>query len=147
MTAFVPSNSYEKSMKVLVYGAGVVGSALIHVLCLAGNDVAVAARGRILEQLKVRRLWLHLLLKRKHTVDFSRVVDVVSAEESFDVVFSVMQNQQQLPFVETLAVAGTPYVILVGNNLIAAEVEAGILARNATAKMPVWTRLRQDAKP
>ena len=33
-------------MKVLVYGSGVIGSYLVHVLCVAGNDVTVLARGK-----------------------------------------------------------------------------------------------------
>lgn len=32
-------------MKVLVYGAGVIGSYLTHVLCAAGNQVTLLARG------------------------------------------------------------------------------------------------------
>ena len=39
--------AYERSMemKVLVYGSGVIGRCLAHVLCSAGNDVTVPARG------------------------------------------------------------------------------------------------------
>lgn len=33
-------------MKVLVYGSGVIGSYLSHVLCTAGNDVTMLARGK-----------------------------------------------------------------------------------------------------
>lgn len=32
-------------MKVLVYGAGVIGCYLTHVLCEAGNDVTLLTRG------------------------------------------------------------------------------------------------------
>jgi len=32
-------------MKALVYGTGVIGSYLVHVLCSAENDVTVLARG------------------------------------------------------------------------------------------------------
>ena len=32
-------------MKILIYGAGVIGSYLTHVLCAAGNDVTLLARG------------------------------------------------------------------------------------------------------
>ena len=38
-------------MKVLVYGSGVIGSYLAHVLCSAGNDVTVLTRGRCLNTL------------------------------------------------------------------------------------------------
>ena len=35
-----------KKMKVLVYGSGVIGCYLAHVLCAAGNDVTLLARGQ-----------------------------------------------------------------------------------------------------
>ena len=34
-------------MRVLVYGAGVIGSYLAHMLCTVGNDVTVPARDEI----------------------------------------------------------------------------------------------------
>lgn len=121
-------------MRVLVYGAGVIGSALIHVLCQAGNEVTIAARARTKVQLETRGLKLYHLLKKKHTVDMPRIVEIPSTEEAFDVVFSVMQNQQQLALLDTLAAVNAPYVILVGNNLTAAEAEARILEDNQTQK-------------
>ena len=44
-------------MKILVYGCGVIGSYLTHILCRTGNDVTVCARGRtkkLLENCKLR---------------------------------------------------------------------------------------------
>ena len=38
-------------MKVLVYGSGVIGCYLAHVLCTAGNDVTLLARSPWKEQL------------------------------------------------------------------------------------------------
>ncbi len=32
-------------MKILIYGAGVIGGQLCHALCANGNDVSVVARG------------------------------------------------------------------------------------------------------
>lgn len=42
-------------MKLLVYGAGVIGSYLAHVLCSAGHDVSILARGRRKEELEKKR--------------------------------------------------------------------------------------------
>ena len=39
-------------MKVLVYGAGAIGCHLTHVLCDAGNEVTLPARGKWKEQLR-----------------------------------------------------------------------------------------------
>ena len=39
-------------MKVLVYGSGVIGCYLAHILCAAGNDVTLLVRGQWKEQLQ-----------------------------------------------------------------------------------------------
>ena len=41
-------------MKILVYGAGVIGSFLCHVLCENGHDVTLLARGKRKELLDRR---------------------------------------------------------------------------------------------
>lgn len=53
-------------MKILVYGTGVIGSYLTHVLCAAGNDVALLARGSWRETLERDGLAIvHHLQKRR----------------------------------------------------------------------------------
>ena len=52
-------------MKILVYGAGVIGCYLTHVLCAAGNDVTLLARGIWRETLERDGLTIvHHLQKR-----------------------------------------------------------------------------------
>ena len=43
-------------MKILIYGAGVLGSYLAHVLVRADNDVTLLARGTRLEELREQGL-------------------------------------------------------------------------------------------
>ena len=61
-------------MKVLLYGCGVIGSYLAHVLCEAGNDVTVAARGKWLDTLETKGLLIYHKLQKKNTSDHPRVV-------------------------------------------------------------------------
>ena len=62
-------------MKVLVYGAGVIGGQLVHALSIAGNDVTVIARGAWKETLQKDGLRIHHHIQKKDTVDHPRVLD------------------------------------------------------------------------
>lgn len=54
-------------MKILIYGAGVIGCYLTHVLCAAGNDVTLLARGIWRETLERDGLTIvHHLQKKDH---------------------------------------------------------------------------------
>jgi 2-polyprenyl-6-methoxyphenol hydroxylase-like FAD-dependent oxidoreductase len=61
-------------MKVLVYGSGVIGCYLAHVLCTAGNDVALLARGQWKEQLQQNGLRIRHHLQRKTTLDHPKII-------------------------------------------------------------------------
>lgn len=121
-------------MKVLVYGAGVIGSYLAHVLCEAKNDVTILARGSRKQTLEEKGLAIHHYLQRKDTVNRPKVVDVLEAGTHYDIVFAVMQFQQMQAILPDLAAADTPLVCLVGNNMAAPEMERAILRNSAVSK-------------
>lgn len=89
------------AMKILVYGVGAIGSLMTHYLCRAGNDVTVVACSTY-EELNRNGLVVRHYLQRRTTVDHPRVVREADAAH-YDIVFSVMQGQQQLPLLPTLA--------------------------------------------
>ncbi len=113
-------------MKILVYGCGVIGSYLVHVLCKAGNDVTVVSKGTWGEILADDGLHIHHQLQHKDTVDFPDIAKELP-DERFDAVFSVMQGCQQRTVLPELAKANAPLVILVGNNPEAADMECKLL--------------------
>lgn len=121
-------------MKVLVYGAGVIGSYLAHVLCAAGNDVTVLARGRRRRELEERGLEISHYLQRAVTVDRPRTVGELDKDIHYDAVFAVMQFQQMYAILPELAAADTPLVCLTGNNIAAPEMERAILDGSAVPK-------------
>ena len=121
-------------MKILVYGCGVIGSYLIHYLCEAGNDVTVVSRGKWKEVLEKKGLRIHHKLSGKDTLDHPKVIGTVPESQYYDIVFSVMQGQQQKALLPELAKANTPLVILVGNNPDAARMEEEIQALSANRK-------------
>jgi 2-dehydropantoate 2-reductase len=121
-------------MKLMVYGAGVLGSTLAHVLIAAGHDVTMLARGARKAELSARGLVIRHHVQRKTTVDRPRVVDRLDDLEHYDAVFAVMQYQQMSAILPDLARADAPLVVLVGNNLSAPEMEAYIAAHSPAPK-------------
>jgi len=120
-------------MKILIYGAGVIGGQLCHALCACGNDVSVVARGAWAQTLRTEGLRIHHYIQRKDTVDRPRVLDAPGSEH-YDVVFAVMQYRQMERIVPDLAAIDSPIVVLTGNNLSASEMEARIHAESPAPK-------------
>ena len=120
-------------MKVLVFGAGVIGGQLAHALIACGNDVTVIARGAWAETLQTKGLRIHHYIQRKDTTDHPRVLEA-PGEDRYDIVFAVMQYRQMEKILPELARVNSPIVVLTGNNLSASEMEARILEDTPTPK-------------
>ena len=120
-------------MKILIYGAGVIGGQLCHALCACGNDVSVVTRGAWAETLRRSGLWIHHYIQRKDTVDHPRVLECPGSEH-YDIVFAVMQYRQMERIVPDLAAVDSPIVVLTGNNLSASEMEAQIHVQSPAPK-------------
>ncbi len=112
-------------MKILVYGVGALGSLLTHFLCKAGHDVTVVARSTY-DELRDNGLVVVHHYQHKTTVDHPKVVREAPSDEQYDIVFSVMQAQQQLNVLDALSKVNTRLVVLVGNNLEADRCESYI---------------------
>ena len=110
-------------MKILVYGCGVIGSYLTHVLCRAGNDVTVCARRRTRKILEKNGLRIKHKLQKKKTIDRPAVIGKANENERYDIVFSIMQGQQQTELLPVIAKVNAPLFVLVGNNLCAEDTE------------------------
>lgn len=120
-------------MKVFVYGAGVIGCYLTHILCAAGNDVTLLARGDWRKTLERNGLTIIYHLQKKTTQDWPRVVSGPDGEP-YDLAFAVMQYQQMEGVLDSLAQINSPLVVLVGNNPNATEMEHVIQACAQTPK-------------
>ncbi|MGG4046985.1 ketopantoate reductase family protein [Paenibacillus favisporus] len=103
-------------MNILVYGAGVLGSYLAHVLVRGGHDVTVLARGKRAEELEQSGLVIRHYFQRKTTVDRIRVIRTLDAEESFDLIFVVMTYPDFPSVLPVLAANESRHIVLVGNN-------------------------------
>ena len=99
-------------MKVLVYGSGVIGCYLAHILCTAGNDVTLLARGQWKEQLQRNGLRIRHHLQRKTTLDHPRVIGSIEEDDTYDAVFAVMPYNRMRTILESLAAVHAPIVVL-----------------------------------
>lgn len=104
-------------MRILVYGAGVLGCELAHVLLQnKKNDVTLLARGEWKERIDQKGLVIRQWAQRKTTVDRVRTIDVLAPEDFYDLVFVVLQAGQLPDVLPVLKANRSPYFVFVGND-------------------------------
>ncbi|MEY8745428.1 ketopantoate reductase family protein [Bacillales bacterium AN1005] len=104
-------------MKILVYGAGVQGSYLAHVLVQGGHDVTVLARGKRAEELENEGVVIRHYLQRKTTVDSVQVIRTLEPEDVYDLIFVMMKYSDFEAVLPILADNDSRHIVLVGNNM------------------------------
>lgn len=104
-------------MRILVYGAGVLGGNLAGNLCLAGRDVTLLARGAWAETIRQHGLTLQNIFHRKRTISQLRVITALAPEDIYDVIFVVVRYTQLDRVIDTLRANGTGNIVFVGNNV------------------------------
>ncbi len=104
-------------MKILIIGAGVLGSNLAHSI-KKGNDVTILARGKTYENLKNNGLIIkHKLGKR--TVDHLNVINKLDEDDIYDVIFIVSRFSALDDIVPIAEKNKSKNVVFVGNNMSA----------------------------
>jgi 2-dehydropantoate 2-reductase len=81
-------------MKVLIYGAGVLGSVYAGRLHHAGNDVAILARGERFALLRKHGLILQEALTGETTYCYIPITEVIESSEEFDLVIVTVRKNQ-----------------------------------------------------
>lgn len=84
----------RRTMKLLVYGAGVLGSLYAAKLKEAGHDAAILARGKRLEEIKTNGLVLEDAARGTKTVTRIDVVEALNPDDAYDTVFVIVPKQQ-----------------------------------------------------
>ena len=103
-------------MKILVYGAGVLGCELVHELICAGQAVTLLARGEWKRTLEQNGLIIRHWAQLRSTVDRPRLIDTLPANDRYDLLFVVMQFSQLDAVMPVLQANVSKRVVLVGNN-------------------------------
>ncbi len=117
-------------MKILVYGAGVLGCNLARNLFRAGKDAALLARGRWAEELKKNGLRIKDKFSPRMSVSRIPVVTELKAEDAYDVIFVVLRYTQLEPIMETLRASRAKNLVFVGNDVRASAIAASLPEKN-----------------
>lgn len=103
-------------MKILIYGAGVIGCELAHELCQK-NDVTILARGKWKKSIDDKGLIIKHYGQFKTTKDHIKTIEHLSAHDRYDIIFVVMQYVQILNILYDLAVNDSSKIVFIGNNI------------------------------
>lgn len=102
-------------MRILIIGAGVLGSNLAHSI-KKGNDVTILARNKTYENLKNNGLIIKHKLGKK-TVDHFNVIDKLDENDIYDVIFVVSRFSSLHSIVKIIEKNNSKNIVFVGNNM------------------------------
>jgi ketopantoate reductase len=104
-------------VKILVYGAGPLGSLFAARLHEGGNDVSLLARGKRLSDLREYGVVLRDFLTKEETVTQVKIVESLEPEDAYDLVLAIMRKNHALEILPVLAAnKHTPNVCFLMNN-------------------------------
>ena len=116
-------------MKILVYGAGVLGCNLARNLLRAGKDVTLLARGNWAAEIKQNGLRIKDKFSPRVSISRIPVVTELAPDAMYDVIFVVLRYTQLDSALDTSRENQTKNIVFVGNN-----VRTGVLAASLPEK-------------
>ena len=102
-------------MRILIYGAGVIGCLYATLFSKAGFDTTIYARGRRLESFKQNGL-LYFKNKKIKKVKVN-IIDKVEANDIYDFVFLTVKSNQVHTALEELKNNNSPNIVTMLNTL------------------------------
>lgn len=111
-------------MRILVFGAGVLGCNLANNLFRAGKDVTLLARGAWAKEIQENGLRVKNIFFPWASISPVPVVTELKPEDQFDVIFVVVRYTQIETVLHTLRASRAKNIVFVGNNVRAAEIAA-----------------------
>ena len=113
-------------MRILVFGAGVLGCNLARNLFRAKKDVTLLARGKWGEEIRENGLKIKNWLLPHATVSRIPVVTGLAPEDVYDVIFVAVRYTQLEGILDVLRENRSETIVFVGNNVRAAELAASL---------------------
>ena len=117
-------------MKILVYGAGVLGCNLARNLFRAGKNVTLLARGKWAEEIRKNGLRIKDKFSLCTSVSHIPVVTELAPDEQYDVIFVVLRYTQLDSVLDTLRANRTKNIVFVGNNVQTRTLAAALPDKN-----------------
>ena len=117
-------------MKILVYGAGVLGCNLARNLLRAGKDVTLLARGNWAAEIRQNGLRIKDKFSLRTSVSRIPVVTELAPDAMYDVIFVVLRYTQLDSVLDTLRANRTKNIVFVGNNVQARALAAALPEKN-----------------
>ena len=117
-------------MKILVYGAGVLGCNLARNLLRAGKDVTLLARGNWAAEIKQNSLRIKDKFSLRTSVSRIPVVTELAPDAMYDVIFVVLRYTQLDSALDTLRANRTKNIVFVGNNVQTKTLAAALPEKN-----------------
>lgn len=117
-------------MRILVYGAGVLGCNLARNLFRAGRDVTLLARGGWAEEIRANGLRIKDKFSPRVSVSRIPVITALAPEDRYDVIFAVLRCTQIDGVLDALRANRTENIVFVGNNVRAAALAAALPGKN-----------------
>ena len=117
-------------MRILVYGAGVIGSNLAADLFACGKDVTILARGQWADCIEEKGLTIQSAFFPGKKTCWLPVIRELAPEDRYDVVFVVMRYNQVDSVIDALNANVSRNIVLVGNNVSTGEYEEKLKGKN-----------------
>ncbi len=117
-------------MKILVFGAGVIGSNLAADLFASGKDVTILARGEWADTLEKNGLVIDPIFfpgSKKYRIP---IIRELKKDDIYDVIFVVIRYTQLESVIPMLLANGSKNIVFVGNNLSSKELAEKLTGKN-----------------
>lgn len=102
--------------KILIYGAGVIGSTYGGLMAKLGHNVTLLARSNRLNELRQKGLLLNRINQAKPEKISVEVIDESQQSDSYDYVFVTIRNEQVKPALSSLSKIKTSCFVFMVNN-------------------------------
>lgn len=117
-------------MRILVFGAGVLGSIFAARLYEAGQDVSLLARGERLAAIREHGVVIENVLTGRRTATPVPVVPELGPEDAYDLVLVIVRKEQVAAGLPTLAAnRGTRSILFLHNNAAGPDAQIAALGR------------------
>ncbi|ACX65115.1 ketopantoate reductase family protein [Paenibacillus sp. Y412MC10] len=121
-------------MRILVYGAGVLGSYLAHEMVRVGHNVTMLARGQRANELEKNGNVIRHYFQFKTTVHNVRVIRELEPDDVYDLIFVVMKYPDFEAVLPALAANHSRHVVIMGNNASPQDMQTYLQAHSSVTK-------------